>query len=129
MDKLGHLALFCAEALIIVALFWACGKALRPNALNVMNDTNKSVTLLNCQYSLGGSSAVTLQPGHETKLHAVNACQVHAPAYVGCLSFSQELFASKASVRVSRMNSFVSAEACARTGARESPKVEQVGRN
>jgi len=122
LEKLGHVALFSAEAILLVVLFWACDAALRPDEVRVVNDTNRSVTLRNCQYALGATSPVVVEPGETTSINALNACQVHAPAYVGCLPFPAEVYETAETVRVSRMNTLVPAPICAATDARERPR-------
>ncbi|MPZ50152.1 MAG: hypothetical protein GEU75_12795 [Dehalococcoidia bacterium] len=129
LEKLGHAALFLSEAVLVIALFWACDSALRPDAVRVLNDTRRSVTLQNCEYSLGSTNPVVLNPGETRSIHAVRACQVHAPEYAGCLSFPDEAYESRAMARVSRMSTYTSLEACSDSGARQRPRTDAPGRN
>jgi hypothetical protein len=129
LEKIGHVAVFCAEAILVVALFWACESALRPDAVRIENDTARSVTLHNCQYSLGATNPIVVAPGETKSVNAVNACQVHSPAYVGCLVIPAEAFETNEAIRVSAVNTYVSSVACASTDAREMPRDSQPGRN
>ena len=129
LEKAGHVALFFGEAILIVVLFWACGSALRPDAVQVTNDTTRLVTLRNCAYTVGTTNSVDVQPGQTRTIHAVRACQVHSPGYVGCLSFADNEFESQAKVRVSAMRTYSSPDACSDTGARQQPIYDGPGRN
>ena len=129
LEKIGHVAMFCAEAILLIVLFWACESALRPDSVRIENDTRSSVTLHNCQYSLGSTSPVSVAPGETKSVNAVNACQVHSPDYVGCLVIPASAFSDDFAIKVSRVDTYVSAIACAETDAREMPQTSQPGRN
>jgi hypothetical protein len=129
LEKASHVLVFLAEAVLVVFVFWACDATLRPEAVVVQNDTQRSVTLRNCQYSLGATSSVLLDPGESKSVYAVNACEVHAPAYIGCLLFPQDVFARGETARVSRTTSHVTATVCGETDAKEVPSDASPGRN
>jgi hypothetical protein len=72
---------------------------------------------------------VLLRPGNSTDIHAVRACQVNAPEYVGCLSFTELNYGPDGAVRVSRMNSRVAARDCGETPSKQAPLDSNPGRN
>jgi hypothetical protein len=129
LEKIGHVAVFCAEAILVVALFWACESALRPDAVRIENDTARSVTLHNCQYSMGTTNPIVVQPGETKSVNAVNACQVHSPEYIGCLVIRAEAFQTNEAIRVSAVDTYVTSVTCAATDAREIPRDSRPGRN
>jgi hypothetical protein len=129
LEKVGHVLVFLAEAVLVFVVFWACDATLRPDAVAVHNDTTRSVTLRNCQYSLGGANAVQIEPGQTKNVNPINACRVHAPAYAGCLFMTREALQGSATLRVSRASSHVTELACSNREAQEDVREVSPGRN
>jgi hypothetical protein len=122
VDKLFHLGVLAAEIAAVVVLYWACSYALRPDGVRVHNNTIEQVSLRDCDFSLGVSGTIRIEPGETSVVHATGACSVHTLDYIGCLPFLDDAFQRQAVVNVSSMDRFVSAELCSETGTREVPQ-------
>ena len=121
--RLLHIATIGGEIAAVFLIYWVFSSMLRPDAVHVVNDTARTVTLNDCQHSLGVASPVEIEPGESAKVHATRACQVHSPDYVGCLAFLADAYRREAKVEVSDLDAFVSADSCARTDTRQKPQL------
>jgi hypothetical protein len=119
--RLLHIATIGGEIVAVFLAYWLFSTMLRPDAVHIVNDTARAVTLANCQHAFGVANPVEIEPGETAKIHATRACQVHSPEYVGCLPILAEAYRRDAKVEVSEMDAFVSADTCAATDTRQRP--------